>query len=143
MKRSEFLNKFRPTLEQAPMPPASLDPYSGPWTRTQVTHLLRRTQFGLHKKDVDAFLALGVNGAVGKILDVFKDAIPATPLNIPIRVIRWSLRRKAMGNMSVLSSRTMDRVSLNRIFPSCLISITAPRKPARAKRRAWDWDYLL
>ncbi|MCI1266794.1 MAG: DUF1800 domain-containing protein [Saprospiraceae bacterium] len=82
MKRSEFLNKFRPTLEQAPMPPASLDPYSGPWTRTQVTHLLRRTQFGLRKTDVDAFLALGVNGAVGKLLDASNDAIPSPPLNV-------------------------------------------------------------
>lgn len=31
---------------------------------------------------MDAFLALGVNGAVGKLLDASNDALPSLPLNV-------------------------------------------------------------
>jgi uncharacterized protein (DUF1800 family) len=58
-----------------------LDPYSGPWTKAQAAHLLRRTTFGLKKAQLDQMLALGnANAAVDAILTVPTTA-PAPPIN--------------------------------------------------------------
>jgi len=61
--------------------PMTLDPYSGPWTRTQALHLLRRTTFGFAPDQVPPFVQAGMNGAVDQILDI-SGPIPAPPVNV-------------------------------------------------------------
>lgn len=85
MNRAEFLSKFKPQKIVEKKPPlGGLETYSGVWTQKQVIHLLRRTTFGVKKAEVDALLALGMNGAVNALLDnsATKDPIPSPPLNL-------------------------------------------------------------
>lgn len=85
MKRSEFVRMFG-GLNQSmrPDPQSGINPYTGPWTTTQVVHLLRRATFGVRKSEVDQLLSLGMNAAVDKLLDTAgaKDPIPSPPLNV-------------------------------------------------------------
>ena len=48
----------------------SLIPYSGPWTRTQAAHLLRRTLFGPTHPQITAVAAMTMNDAVTQLLTV-------------------------------------------------------------------------
>jgi uncharacterized protein (DUF1800 family) len=57
---------------------AGLNPYSGPWTVNEVTHLLKRTMFGAKKADIDYFLGLSPDAAVNELLN--NSFIPAPPL---------------------------------------------------------------
>ena len=50
---------------------SGIAPYTGSWTNQQAIQLLRRTQFGYRKADVDAFTSMGMNAAV--------NASPALP----------------------------------------------------------------
>ncbi|MCS7036314.1 MAG: DUF1800 domain-containing protein [Saprospiraceae bacterium] len=61
-------------------PTSGLAPYTGPWTRAEVIHLLRRTLFGPTKADVDYFLSKGMNQAVYEILRA-PYSPPAGPVN--------------------------------------------------------------
>lgn len=47
---------------------AGLEPYQGPWTRTEAAHLLRRTLFGHGKAELDRAVSLGAAGAVDALL---------------------------------------------------------------------------
>ncbi len=58
---------------------SGLQPYSGPWTRAQVIHLLRRTLFGFTRADVDYFLSMPMPQAVHAILNA-----PYTPPPGPV-----------------------------------------------------------
>ncbi len=58
---------------------SGLTPYSGPWTRAEVLHLLRRTLFGPTKADVDYFLSQPMEQAVYEILHA-----PYTPPPGPV-----------------------------------------------------------
>lgn len=59
----------RKLAARAATPPNSgLDPYTGPWTRNEVIHLLRRTLFGVTPADVDYFLGKTMDAAVNEIL---------------------------------------------------------------------------
>lgn len=54
---------------RASSPPSSgLAPYTGPWTRAEVIHLMRRTLFGPLKADLDHFLGKTMEEAVNEIL---------------------------------------------------------------------------
>jgi uncharacterized protein (DUF1800 family) len=67
--------------QRAASPPNSgLAPYSGPWTRAEVIHLLRRTLFGPTKLDVDYFLGKTMQQAVDEILHA-PYIPPAGPVN--------------------------------------------------------------
>jgi uncharacterized protein (DUF1800 family) len=57
-----------------------LNPYTGPWGYAQAAHLLRRTGFGLKYDEVNSFMAMNMNSAVDKILDV-PGTLPAPPVN--------------------------------------------------------------
>ncbi len=59
---------------------STLAPYAGPWTRTEVIHLLRRTTFGLKSADITTLLALNP----GKAVDLLIDSIPAAPPDPPL-----------------------------------------------------------
>lgn len=54
--------------------------YTGVWTINEAAHLLRRTQFGLKKEDVDAFVSLGMNASVDSLLN-FTNTAPNPPVN--------------------------------------------------------------
>src|SRR5688572_5128841 len=47
---------------------SGLLPYNGPWTTTEITHLLKRTMFGAAKADVDYFKGRSVNETVNDLL---------------------------------------------------------------------------
>ncbi|MBN8677541.1 MAG: DUF1800 domain-containing protein [Chitinophagales bacterium] len=58
-----------------------LDPYQGPWTQAEATHLLRRTTFGVKYAHVQQLLALGsADAAVDAILTV-SATVPDPPIN--------------------------------------------------------------
>ncbi len=66
---------------RAAAPPNSgLTPYSGPWTRTETIHLLRRCLFGATAADVHYFSALSLDQAVDQLLDITYTP-PAPPVN--------------------------------------------------------------
>ncbi len=61
---------------------SGLAPYSGVWTEWEVTHLLRRTGFGIKKTDLDNLLATTVSNAVDTLLNISAPNFPsATALN--------------------------------------------------------------
>lgn len=71
MDRKEFFLKFKKEKRQyAPFRPAQtgIDPYTGPWTYNEVSHLLKRTMFGAKKQDVDYFLNKNINDAVDELI---------------------------------------------------------------------------
>ena len=84
MDRRQFLKGFKATKTTAPKLQgnrqlfAGIQPYSGSWTRTEVIHLLKRTQFAAKKQDVDYFLGLGPEAAVDLLLN--DSPVPAPPL---------------------------------------------------------------
>lgn len=80
MDRITLLDALRPQRTASPSPLASLDPYAGPWTQKQATHLLRRLCFGAPKADVDALLIKTMSQAVDQLLTT--DSISTQPLNL-------------------------------------------------------------
>ena len=54
--------------------------YTGPWTRNEVQHLLKRTMFGSRKADIDYFASLTMDQAVNELLNP-SAALPSPPLN--------------------------------------------------------------
>ncbi|MFT7161987.1 MAG: hypothetical protein ACI9GZ_003174, partial [Bacteroidia bacterium] len=53
--------------------------YSGEWNKDTVLHLLRRTLFGVKKKELNEFSAVSMQEAVSKVL--VQSGFPATPVN--------------------------------------------------------------
>ncbi|MCX8210352.1 MAG: DUF1800 family protein [Lewinella sp.] len=51
----------------APAVVTSIAPYTGPWTRLQAGHLLRRATFAPLKAEIDQALSLGLDGAINKL----------------------------------------------------------------------------
>ena len=45
-----------------------LDPYTGEWTERQVSHLLKRTLFGVKRSELDQFLAFSLDEAVDTLI---------------------------------------------------------------------------
>jgi uncharacterized protein (DUF1800 family) len=62
---SPFANRSIPQVQRTN---AGLEPYTGPWTADQVTHLLRRATFGPSKQQVDALKDENVDFAVDVLL---------------------------------------------------------------------------
>ena len=59
---------------------SGINPYTGPWTRNEVTQLLKRTMFGAKKADVDFFLSLTMSQSVDQLLNLTAP-MPAPPIN--------------------------------------------------------------
>lgn len=59
---------------------SGLSPYTGSWTAQQALHLLRRTQYGFKKTDVDTIVSIGMNSAVNLLLNIGPD-LPSPPIN--------------------------------------------------------------
>ncbi len=71
-----------PTMFRVGNVTSGLAPYTGAWTVWQVTHLLRRTGFGIKKNYLDTLLALSPSAAVDAVLNIAPPTLPsATPLN--------------------------------------------------------------
>ncbi|MBK7433411.1 MAG: hypothetical protein IPI66_05520 [Chitinophagaceae bacterium] len=83
MDRREFLTakkvkKSTPVQQVCPARTLSgINPYTGPWTINEVTHLLKRTMFGAAKADVDYFLTRTMDQAVDELLN------PTAPDPVP------------------------------------------------------------
>jgi len=61
-----------------------LTPYTGPWTFSEVKHLLKRTMFGAGKQDIDYFLGMTRATAIAEILEQINHppyTEPPMPLN--------------------------------------------------------------
>jgi uncharacterized protein (DUF1800 family) len=86
MDRREFLaaRRKKPSRPEAAAPTfrtnSGLNPYSGPWTRNEVQHLLKRTLFGSRKADTDYFLGRTIDQAVDELLTPTAP-LPAPPVN--------------------------------------------------------------
>ncbi len=82
MNRKDFLDRIAGSPRAFISPSSGLNPYTGPWTKTQALHLLRRTLFGVKKEDIDFALSNGMNATVDSLLNSANDPIPSPPLNI-------------------------------------------------------------
>jgi uncharacterized protein (DUF1800 family) len=85
MDRRKFLGSIRQkpieetTVKSTRDITSGLNPYAGPWTKNEVTHLLKRTMFGAKKSDVDYFLTRSMNQSVDELMNPTAP-IPAPPL---------------------------------------------------------------
>jgi uncharacterized protein (DUF1800 family) len=85
MDRRSFLTVAKSRKEEVSIAGKSrlitsgLQPYNGPWTRTQVTHLLKRTMFGARRADIDHFLSRTASASVDELLNPTAP-FPAPPL---------------------------------------------------------------
>ncbi|MEO5565001.1 MAG: DUF1800 domain-containing protein [Chitinophagaceae bacterium] len=59
---------------------SGLNPYSGPWTKNEVQHLVKRTMFGSRKADIDYFLTRTPDQAIEELLAPTA-ALPSPPVN--------------------------------------------------------------
>ena len=82
MDRRAFLapRKKNATVDSGFRTQSGLTPYSGPWTRNEVQHLLKRALFGSRKTDIDYFLTRTMNQAVDELLNDTSPQ-PSPPLN--------------------------------------------------------------
>lgn len=60
---------------------AGVEPYAGPWTKTQAMHLLRRTLFGFTQADLDKAMTLNASSCVDTLLALPAEA-PAPPVTV-------------------------------------------------------------
>ena len=56
----------------------SMAPYTGPWTKAQAAHLLRRTVFGPSKQQIEDAVANGMNATVDTLLTLPAETLPVT-----------------------------------------------------------------
>jgi len=65
------------TLCKIQAPPATtLNPYAGPWTITQASHLMRRTMFGPNPSEINQCLDLGISSTLEILFD---NCVPSPP----------------------------------------------------------------
>jgi uncharacterized protein (DUF1800 family) len=83
MNRRNFLGSLTPKntgaekFKSAREITSGLNPYTGPWTKNEVTHLIKRTMFGARKNDIDYFLTRTASQAVDELTN------PSAPLPPP------------------------------------------------------------
>ena len=85
MDRRSFLSPGTGRAETAVASPSrqantsGIEPYQGPWTRAEVTHLLKRAMFGARRQDIEYFLGRGMARSVDELLNPTAP-MPAPPL---------------------------------------------------------------
>jgi len=57
-------------------PSSSLNPYTGPWTINQASHLMRRTMFGPDQAQIASCLSMGLNSTLNTL---FQNCVPSPP----------------------------------------------------------------
>ncbi len=83
MDRRAFLTSgkkktgFGQTPKSARIITSGINPYTGPWTKNEVVHLLKRTMFGARQADINYFLTRTMVQAVDELLN------PTAPLPAP------------------------------------------------------------
>jgi len=88
MDRRDFLTAKKPnaTLHNTATPVvffrtnSGINQYTGPWTKNEVQHLLKRTMFGSTKADIDYFLAKTMVQAIDELINPTAP-FPAPPVN--------------------------------------------------------------
>lgn len=75
---------------------SGLEPYSGPWTRTEASHLLRRTLVGYRPAHLDRAVGLGMREAVDALMDVPSDP-PDPPVAVSSRETSVAIGRTWVG----------------------------------------------
>src|SRR5689334_17533253 len=85
MDRRDFLTAGKkknspPAPARLPRTTSGLNPYSGPWTKNEVQHLLKRTMLGSRKADIDYFLTRTPDQAVNELLNPTAP-LPSPPVN--------------------------------------------------------------
>jgi uncharacterized protein (DUF1800 family) len=75
-----FATYANTTLPSVNKSSAGLTAYTGPWTETEVIHLLRRATFGVKYSDVQAFVGMTMDQVVTALLDTVPP-MPAPPVN--------------------------------------------------------------
>lgn len=84
MDRLDFLTarkkKTQPVATPGFRTQSGLNPYSGPWTKNEVQHLLKRTMFGSRKADMDYFLTKTMDQAIDELLNPTAP-LPSPPVN--------------------------------------------------------------
>jgi len=68
------------SLDDTPPPTTGLAPYNGPWTESEVIHLLKRALFGAKRSDIAYFKTLTCAQAVDQLL-----TIPVDPPSPPVK----------------------------------------------------------
>jgi uncharacterized protein (DUF1800 family) len=58
----------------------TLAPYTGPWTKLEAAHLIRRTGFGVKQSELDLLVGMNAQSAVDALLDIGSIA-PPPPIN--------------------------------------------------------------
>lgn len=81
-RRKNYSVRLNSNSKTARVGPVSsgLSPYSGTWTTSEATHLLRRTQFGFKVADVNTLVGQGMQSAVNSLLN-FTNIAPSSPIN--------------------------------------------------------------
>lgn len=69
----KYANAHLPTIQAKST--SGLNTYSGPWTETEVIHMLRRLTFGVKQADVPIFAAMTMDSAIEALLTT----VPQTP----------------------------------------------------------------
>ena len=77
----------------------SLSPYTGPWNKTVVRHLLRRTLFGAKRSDISFFQSLGLSRSISQLLD------DTLPLPLP-PVKEYNSSSAAVPDTTILAGET-------------------------------------
>jgi uncharacterized protein (DUF1800 family) len=83
MDRRDFLTAKRKKVRPANpgfRTESGLNPYSGPWTRNEVQHLLKRTMFGSTRADINYFAGRTMDQTVDELLNPVA-ALPSGPVN--------------------------------------------------------------
>ena len=74
---NEFANKVMPRFDNRAT--TTLNPYTGTFGTTELTHLLRRTLFGVTKADLAHFAGMTLSQVLSELLTL--SATPQPPLN--------------------------------------------------------------
>ncbi len=89
MKRRELFSGMSPAspkrqnFDAVARTNSGLTPYSGPWTISEIKHLLKRTMFGAKRDDINFFLTMNVSDTVDTLLELMNHP-PYTPPSPPL-----------------------------------------------------------
>ena len=72
-------NTRSPEIPQFDPKKMNLESYSGPWGNAQITHLIRRTKFGVSRQDLEFFSTMDMEDSVNLLLT--EAPVPSPPVN--------------------------------------------------------------
>ncbi|HRH66277.1 MAG TPA: DUF1800 domain-containing protein [Bacteroidia bacterium] len=90
MDRRQFLSLEKPPVKlkqdfsHVARTQSGINPYSGPWTISEVRHLLKRTMFGSTRDDINYFTGQGMQSAIEELMEIINHppyTAPVPPVN--------------------------------------------------------------